>query len=105
MSEDLSTDKSGGYIVFPRRVRLAGLGAVIIGVFAIGGWATMLQIGIADAKEVSAKASSEVTDVRISVRRIERYLCDECKEKRRKSPEEFDCSDICATSSWKRGKR
>ena len=90
VSDDIKSGDLGGYVVFPRRIRLAVVGMVIVAVFGFGGWITVMQIGVSEAKAAASEARDDVEEVKESVRRIERYLCVECK-----THESIDCSDIC----------
>jgi len=94
MSNDLDTrDISGGYLALPRRIKMTYLGLLVSLVFAIGGWAAVMQVSVAEAKEDSQKAAEGVEQLGSTVGRIERYLCRDCRSKNGANSQ--DCSDIC----------
>lgn len=91
MSDDLPTrDPSGGYLVLPRRVRMAAVITAISVAAGAGSWVAVLHADTIEAKDTSERALEEVENIRGSVRRMERYLCLDCTQQKT-----FDCTDIC----------
>ena len=96
MSQDLTdppTDSrrdTGGYFVLPRKVRAAVILSIVAAAFGLGTWIALMQVGVSEAKAAAQGAHDDVEEVKESVRRIERYLCVECRTNK-----SVDCSDIC----------